>query len=317
MSVNLYKNQEKNVFKTWVLMACFLLLVMLIGWFFSVYYGTHQILYIFFVFSMIMNFASYWFSDKIVLSIAGAKKVKREEYFDLYNAVENLSIASGIQMPKVYVINDMSPNAFATGRNQKHSTIAVTTGLLQILEKKELEGVIAHEIAHIKNKDILLQSVVVVLVGLIVLISDAFIRMSFFGRGDKDNKVGLIIMIVGVILMIFAPIIASFIQLAISRKREFMADATGALITRYPEGLASALKKISDSPVVLQRANHATAHLYISSPFKEKKMFDKNGKVKKVSFFKKMFLTHPPVEERIGALVGTGNYHEYDKTGEI
>lgn len=313
MSSNLYKIQESNIWKTWALMAGFLILIVLIGWFFSIYYGTPEILYAFLAFSLIMNFVSYWFSHKIVLKISGAKEAKKEEYFDLYTIVENLSIATGLPMPKVYVINDPSPNAFATGRNPKNGVVAVTTGLLSILEKNELEGVIAHELAHIKNRDILLQSVVVVLVGLLVLASDAFLRMSFHG-GDRDNKAGIVIIIIGFVLMLVTPIIASFIQLAISRKREFLADSTGALMTRYPEGLAGALKKISDYPVSLKRANHATAHMYISDPFKE---LSKNKK-KKVSFFHKLFLTHPPVEERITALLGrTPDYSKDDQTGAI
>jgi heat shock protein HtpX len=297
MASNLYKVRERNVWKTWSLMASFLIFLVLIGWFLSLYYGNSIILYIFLAFSLIMNFTSYWFSDKIVLKIAGAKVAKKEEYYDLYTIVENLSIVSGLPMPKIYVINDPSPNAFATGRNAKHSAVAVTTGLLQILEKNELEGVIAHELAHIKNRDILLQSVVVVLVGLVTLLADFFLRSTFYGRGDRDNKAGSILLIIGIVLMILSPIIASFIQLAISRKREFMADSTGALMTRYPEGLANALRKISESPNKLKKANHATAHLYISDPFKEK------GK-KKISGFHKLFLTHPPVEERIQALLG-------------
>lgn len=279
-------------------MLGFLVFVIFIGWFLSLYYGTPYILYFAIIFSLLMNITSYWFSDKIVLKIAGAKEAKKEEYYNLYTIVENLSIASGLPMPKVYVINDSAPNAFATGRNQKYAVVAVTTGLLEILEKNELEGVIAHELAHIKNKDILLQSVVVVLVGLIAIVSDIFIRSTFHGRGDRDSKGGGILLIVGIVLMVLSPIIATIIQLAISRKREFLADSTGALITRYPEGLASALKKISTSDIPMKKANHATAHLYISDPF------DDVEEKKKTSFLHKLFMTHPPVEERIEALLG-------------
>lgn len=298
MQSNIYKTQESNIFKTWLLMLGFLVFVIFIGWFLSLYYGTPYILYFAIIFSLLMNITSYWFSDKIVLKIAGAKEAKKEEYYNLYTIVENLSIASGLPMPKVYVINDSAPNAFATGRNQKYAVVAVTTGLLEILEKNELEGVIAHELAHIKNKDILLQSVVVVLVGLIAIVSDIFIRSTFHGRGDRDSKGGGILLIVGIVLMVLSPIIATIIQLAISRKREFLADSTGALITRYPEGLASALKKISTSDIPMKKANHATAHLYISDPF------DDVEEKKKTSFLHKLFMTHPPVEERIEALLG-------------
>lgn len=308
MASNAYKIREQNVLKTWFLMTGFLVLVVLIGWFFSIYYNSPEVLYAFFVFSLLMNFFSFWFSDRVVLKISGAKLAKKEEYYDLYTITENLCISTGITMPKIYVIQDPSPNAFATGRNEKHSAIAVTTGLLNILERNELEGVVAHELAHIKNRDILLQSVVVVLVGLIALASDAFLRFGFHDRGDRDNKAGLIIFIVGIVLMILAPITAMFIQLAISRKREFMADATGALMTRYPEGLANALKKISNYPVALKKTNHATAHLYISDPFKKKNK----------SFFYKLFMTHPPVEERVKALLGVEiDYSKDDQTGQI
>jgi heat shock protein HtpX len=245
-----------------------------------------------------MNFTSYWFSDRIVLRISGAKPATREEYFDLYNVTENLSISTGLPMPKLYVINESAPNAFATGRNQKHSAVAVTTGLLAILDRSELEGVIAHELAHIKNRDILLQSVVVVLVGLVTLVTDFFLRSMMFSNRDNDSKAGPIILIIGILLMILSPIVATIIQLAISRKREFLADSTGALMTRYPDGLASALRKISASDIPMRKANHATAHMYISDPF------DDVEEKKKTSFLHKLFMTHPPVEERIEALLG-------------
>ena len=275
---NLYSTQSSNIWKTWGLMSLFFIIIIFLGWFLSLYYGSPAILIGAFAFSMIMNFVSYWFSDKIILSISGAKEAKKEEYYDLYTLVENLSISTGLPMPRVYVIPDPAPNAFATGRNEKHAVVAFTTGILQILNKAELEGVIAHELAHIKNKDILLQSVIVVLVGFITLLSDIFVRSTFFGGSrDNDNKAGAILMIIGIVLLILSPIIGMLIQLAISRKREFLADATGALMTRYPEGLASALDKISTNARPLQKANHATAHLFISDPYKER---DEKGKEK-------------------------------------
>lgn len=298
---SLYSTQSSNIWKTWALMSLFFIIILFLGWFLSLYYNSPAILIGAFVFSMIMNFVSYWFSDKIILSISGAKEARKEEYYDLYTLVENLSISTGLPMPRVYVIPDPSPNAFATGRNEKHAVVAFTTGILQILDKAELEGVIAHELAHIKNKDILLQSVIVVLVGFITLLSDIFIRSTFFGGGDnRDNKVGAILMVVGIVFLILSPIIGMLIQLAISRKREFLADATGALMTRYPEGLASALQKISAHAQPLQKANHATAHLFISDPYKER---DEKGK-EKTSFLHSLFLTHPPVEQRVQALLG-------------
>lgn len=245
-----------------------------------------------------MNFFSYWFSDKIVLKLAGAKEAKREEYFNFYTSVENLSITAGLPMPKVYVVQDSALNAFATGRNKEHAVVAVTTGLLAMLDKTELEGVIAHELSHVGNRDMLLSTVVVVLVGFITILADFFTRSLFFGglgkERDNDNKAGGVLMIIGIVLSILAPFFAVLIQLAISRKREFLADASGALLTRYPEGLANALRKISQYSQPMVHQSSAIAHLYIADP--------KGYKIgKKISGF---FATHPPVEERVKALVG-------------
>jgi heat shock protein HtpX len=244
-----------------------------------------------------MSILSYWFSDKIVLGLSGAHEIKKEENPELYNIVENLSITAGLPMPRVYVMEDPALNAFATGRDPKHAVVAATRGLLQRLNKTELEGVIAHELSHIGNRDILLSTVVVVLVGFVALLSDFFLRFSFFGgHRSRDNEgkggqLGAVLAIAGIILAILSPLIATLIQLAISRKREFLADADGALLTRYPEGLASALEKISADPRPLAAANKATAHLFISNPFKGKKISS-------------LFLTHPPAEERIQILRG-------------
>lgn len=294
----LYTEQSKNVTKTWFLMTIFFIVVIALGWFFSYYYNNPSILYFFVIFSIVMNITSYWFSDKIVLKLAGAKIAKREEYFDLYTSVENLAITAGLPMPKVYVVEDSAPNAFATGRDKKHAVVAVTTGLLQILEKNELEGVIAHELSHIGNRDMLLSTVVVVLVGFVTIISDVFMRSFIFGGNrDNDSKSGNILMIVGIVFSILAPIFAVLIQLAISRKREFLADASGALLTRYPNGLASALAKISQYSKPMQKQSSAIAHLYISDP--------KGSKLgKKISG---LFATHPHTEDRIKALMGN-NY---------
>ncbi len=293
--MNLYTEQSKNVTKTWLLMTVFFAVVIGLGWFFSIYYGDPVILYGFVLFSILMNFFSYWFSDKIVLTLAGAKEAKREEYFNLYTSVENLSITAGLPMPKVYVVEDSALNAFATGRDKDHAVVAVTTGLLAMLEKNELEGVIAHELSHIGNRDMLLSTVVVVLVGFVSILSDIFIRSTFWGGSrDNDNKANGIFMLVGVILSILAPIFAMLIQLAISRKREFLADASGALLTRYPEGLASALRKISQHSQPMKRQSSAIAHLYLADP--------KGSSLgKKVS---SLFATHPPTEDRIKALIG-------------
>jgi heat shock protein HtpX len=290
----LYTHQSQNITKTWILMTVFFAIVIALGWFFAQYYGNPHILYFFVFFSIIMNIVSYWYSHKIVLTLAGAKEAKREEYFDLYTSVENLAITAGLPMPKVYVVIDQAPNAFATGRDKEHAVVAVTTGLLSILEKNELEGVIAHELSHIGNRDMLLSTVVVVLVGFVTILADVFMRSLWFGRGgrDSDSKGGNILMIVGIVFAILSPIFALLIQLAISRKREFLADASGALLTRYPDGLANALRKISQYSQPMQKQSNAIAHLYIADP-------KGTGIGKKVAG---LFATHPPVEERIKAL---------------
>lgn len=291
----LYTEQSKNVMKTWLLMTVFFVVVIVFGWFFSFYYNNSNILYFFVIFSILMNFFSYWFSDKIVIKLSGAIPATRAEHFILYTTVENLAITAGLPTPKIYIIKDNAPNAFATGRDKEHAVVAVTTGLLDILDKTELEGVIAHELAHVGNRDMLLSTVVVVLVGFISILADFFTRsMIFGGNRDNDNKAGGALMIIGVVISILAPLFALLIQLAISRKREFLADASGAMLTRYPEGLANALRKISQYSKPLSHQSKAIAHLYISDP-------------KGASFGKKIggfFATHPPVEERIKALIG-------------
>ncbi len=288
----LYTQQSKNVTKTWILMSSFLIIVIGLGFIFARIYGNPNILYVFVAFSIIMNIIGYWRSDKIALSIAGAKPATREQYFDLYTVVENLSITAGLPMPKIYVIPDPAPNAFATGRDKNHAVVAVTTGLLAIMNKTELEGVIAHELSHIGNRDMLVSTVAVVLVGFIAIASDMLMRMTFYGsRRDNDEKGGGVLILVGIVLSILAPILASLIQLAISRKREYLADASGALLTRYPEGLASALEKIGQYNKPMIRKSTAIAHLYIANPFGSKK-------------FSNLFSTHPPVEERIKILRG-------------
>lgn len=299
--MTLYTNSDSNTRKTWLLMTMFFIIVMVIGWVFSEAMETPVILYIAVGFSVISSFISYWWSDKIVLAMSSAHEIDHDSNRELYHLVENLCITAGLPVPKIYVINDTAPNAFATGRDSKHAVIAVTTGLLQKLEKAELEGVLAHELSHIGNRDILLSTVVTVLVGVVVLMADWFWRWSFFGgrrrkSSSGDGRLGLIILIVAIALMILAPIFVQLMQMAISRKREFKADADGALLTRYPEGLARALEKISADSEPLEVANRATAHMYIASPFKSQ-----DGKV---SFFKKLFMTHPPVEERVAALRG-------------
>ena len=275
-----------------MLVAAFFSLIVLLGWFFSYFYGNVKILYVALAFAVFMNIFSYWFSDKIVLRLHRATPVTRERYFDLWNTTENLSITAGLPMPRLYVVEDQAPNAFATGRNKEHAIVCVTTGLLQILDKNEIEGVIAHELSHIGNRDMLLSTMMVMMAGFVALLSDLFLRSQFWNSSrSRNNNGGVFLLFIGLALAILTPIAATLIRLAISRKREFLADATGALLTRYPEGLASALKKISFVPTPMRSANNATAHLFIANPFGSK-----------VSGFHKLFMTHPPVEDRIKAL---------------
>ena len=290
-----YTHQSANLRKTWLLMGTFLVLVVGIGYAMSWYLGDSSILYIAVIFALVMNVGSYWFSDKLVLSMTGARPVTRAESPDLWNVVENLSITAGLPMPKVYIVDDPSPNAFATGRNPEHAVVAVTSGLLQILDRSELEGVVAHELSHIGNRDMLVMTVAVVLAGFVAILADFFTRTLMWGGGDRNRHPAFLIF--GLIGIILAPIAAQLIQMAISRKREYLADASGALLTRYPEGLASALEKISGVGKPMQRANHATAHLFIADPFggTEKSLMQKVGG---------LFQTHPPAAERIRILRG-------------
>lgn len=297
-----YTQISANRTKTWLIMFLFALFITFIAFIFTNALGLRGPSALSFsgfalIIAGIMNFFSYYYSDKIVMAISSAKQIQKKDNPTLFRTVENLCIASGLPMPKIYVIGDSAPNAFATGRDPKHAAIAFTTGILEKLNKLELEGVTAHELSHVGNFDTRLMGIVAILVGSVALFSDFFLRMMWFGGDrsddDRDSSNG-IFMIVALILAILSPIIATLIQLAISRKRELLADASGALLTRNPEELASALIKISKDPEPLEVANKATAHLYIVNPFKE------NHKV--VSMFANLFNTHPPIEERIKAL---------------
>ena len=292
--MTIYTQADKNTRLTWIYITGFLIFVIGVGYVFAQAMNNSVILVVAVIFSTLMSFASYWWSDKIVLAMSGAKEVTHENAKEIYHIVENLCITAGLPVPKIYVINDPSPNAFATGRDPEHAVIAVTTGLAEKLEKKELEGVIAHELSHIGNRDILLSTIIVVLVGFVALMADWFRRWAWFGGGDGDRdrgQLGLILFIAGIILSILAPLAAMLVQLAISRKREFLADADGALLTRYPEGLAGALEKISADPTPMRHANRATAHLFIANPFKGKKISN-------------LFQTHPPIAERVKRMRG-------------
>jgi len=279
-------------------MGFFFIFIIALGWLFSYVYNSEEILIFAILLSIFSSFFSYWFSDKIVLGLSRAKEIKKSEAPELYRLVENLCITAGLPLPKIYIIDEAAPNAFATGRDKNHAVIAVTRGLLEKLERVELEGVLAHELSHIGNHDMLLQTIVVILAGVVVYLSDIFLRISWRGgfrrRDDRGGGyTGLILMLFTLIALILAPIAATLIRLAISRKREFLADASGAMLTRYPEGLARALEKISNDQTPLRVASNATAHLYIVNPLKSKQV---------VGWFTKLFSTHPPIEERIKVL---------------
>lgn len=292
----LYTHKTENISKTWALMFVFCVIVIAVGWAISFYFNNVGILYIAVILAVLMNIFSYWFSDTLVIKMAGAQPADGPQYVELNRIVENLCITAGLPKPKVYVVNDPQPNAFATGRSAEHASVAVTSGLLQMMDKDELEGVLAHELSHIGNRDMIVSTVAVVLVGFVTIIANFFWRTTFFGSGrDKEERQNPILMFIAIALVILAPIIATLLQLAISRRREFLADASGALLTRYPEGLASALRKIGAYQYPMRTANNATAHLYISNPF---------GASAAKSFLTRLFSTHPPIADRIKALLG-------------
>ncbi|MBU1091545.1 M48 family metallopeptidase [Patescibacteria group bacterium] len=293
--MNLYTHKESNIRRTWFLFFVFFVVIIGIGWVFSQIYGNPVILVFFVLFSVGMSFVSYWYSDKIVLKISKAKKVEKKDFPELYNILENLSITAGLPMPRLFLMDEKAPNAFATGRNPEHAVVAVTQGLVDCLDRSELEGVLAHELSHIGNRDMLLSTVVVVLVGFIALLSDFFLRSFFWGGIGRDRdrgQAGGYLMMIGIALAVLAPFATMLIQLAISRKREYLADASGALLTRYPEGLANALEKISRDTAPLRVANKATNHLWLASPRKSVFKNKAGG----------LFMTHPPAEERVKRL---------------
>ncbi|MBC7348804.1 MAG: zinc metalloprotease HtpX [Candidatus Aminicenantes bacterium] len=295
----MYEQITSNKVKSALLVLFFVAFIFLLVWLFEKITGWGKGGFILaLLVSLAMAVSGYYYSDKIVLAISRARPVTREEFPYLYHTVEGLAIAAGIPTPRCYVIEDTAPNAFATGRNPKNAVICVTTGLLQKMNRLELEGVVAHEMSHIKNYDVLLQTVAVVMVGIVALLSDWLLRSFWWGGGRRRSRqgkdggqAGVILLVVALVLAILSPLIAQLLQLAISRRREFLADASGAMLTRYPAGLASALRKIAADPEPLEAANKATAHLYIVNPLK-----NVGGRVNK------LFSTHPPIEERIAAL---------------
>ncbi|MGA2911385.1 MAG: M48 family metalloprotease [Candidatus Levyibacteriota bacterium] len=297
--MNIYSAISANKNKTWLIMVLFVLVITTVVYVFSnaLGYGLGFV-GIALVLAGIMSIGSYYYSDKIVLATSGAKPIKKSDNPELFRTVENLCIGDGLPIPKIYIIDDPSPNAFATGRDPQHAIVCVTSGILPLLDKSELEGVIAHELSHIRNFDIRLMGIVAVLVGFIAILANLFMTQLWWGgiggdREDRNNNLQIIFLIIGIVLAILSPVVATLIQLAVSRKRELLADASGVLLTRYPEALASALEKISKDPHSLKSASNATAHLFIVNPFK-----GKNTK----QMFTSLFDTHPPIAERIKIL---------------
>ncbi|MFA6533377.1 MAG: M48 family metallopeptidase [Patescibacteria group bacterium] len=294
--MTVYNQISENKTKTFVIVFFFILIFssffFLLGKYFDSPWGYF---FLGFFISLASSIGSYFYGDKLVLLTTGAQKADKKTFFNFYTVTQNLSIAAGLPMPDLYVINDLSPNAFATGRDPKHSVVCATTGLLEMMDRTELEGVIAHELSHVKNFDILLASIVAVLVGTLALISDWVMRSMWWGRGSDDdsrNNRNPIFFVLLIISLILTPIIATIIQLAVSRKREYLADASAVLLTRYPEGLARALEKLKNNLDPLHKVTSSTAHLFIDNPFKKKNS----------SWFTGLFSTHPPIEERIRIL---------------
>lgn len=298
--LNIYTQIDSNKIKTFFFIFGFVLLIVLLGWVIGLALDEPYLFpAIAFVIALVSAVSSYYFSDKMVLAISSAREIKKSDNPELYNIVDNLCIGAGLPMPRLYEVDDTAPNAFATGRDPKHAVVAVTKGLLQKLDKPELEGVIAHELSHIGNYDIRLMTIVAILAGSAVLMSDLFLRWTWWGGRKRETKGGgqiqLIIFLIAIALALLSPLIAQLIKLAISRKREFLADANGAMITRYPEGLARALEKLTADSEPLEVANKATAHMYIINPLKEHEGTSRG-------WFAKAFMTHPPIEERVAAL---------------
>lgn len=289
----MYSQIASNKRKTIFIMSLFVLVIGAIGYAYGLYVGDFNSLYVIFGFAIIYALISYFVSSRVALAVNGAHEIQKKDNPRLYRVVENLSIATGLPMPKVYLINDPAPNAFATGRDPKHSHVAATTGLLELLEDNELEGVMAHEMGHIQNYDIRVMMIVFACVSIVGIMSDFLLRIMWFGGSDDDDGGSPIALILALVLAIVAPVVAMLVQLAVSRRREFLADATGALTTRYPEGLAAALKKIEQHGSVLKRQNSSTAHFFFANPLKNRS-------------FAKLFSTHPPTSERIAKLEHMG-----------
>ena len=288
----MYTEIAANKRKTWLIMLLFLAIIAGLGWVFSSIYGQPSFFYLALVVASVYALVQYFAAARLALAMSGAQEIQKSDNPRLYRVVENLAITTGLPVPKIYIMDDPAPNAFATGRDPNHSVVAVTSGLLDMMNDAELQGVIAHEMGHVQNYDIRVMMVVFGLVSAIGLIADILLRMMWFNRGGRkgDSANNPILIILGIAAAILAPIVAVLVQLAISRRREYLADSTGALTTRYPEALASALEKIQASGSSMKRQNTATAHLFFANPLKRSGMFAN------------LFNTHPPIEDRIARL---------------
>lgn len=289
----MYSQIASNKIKTFLIMSLFVVIIGTLGYAYSLYSGDSSSVIIIFSIAVIYAVVSYFISSKVALTVNGAKPITKQDNPRLYRIVENLSITTGMPMPKVYIINDSAPNAFATGRDPKHAHVAATTGLLDIMSDSELEGVMAHEMGHVQNYDIRVMMVVFACVSVVGLMTDFIMRMMWFGGSDDDDGGSPIALVLTIVLALIAPTVALLVQLAVSRKREFLADATGALTTRYPEGLASALRKLEKHSTSLKRQNSSTAHLFFANPLKKRSL-------------SKLFSTHPPIAERVARLQDMG-----------
>ena len=292
----MYNQIAANKRRSWLLLGSFLVVVSALGYVISLAMGDRNLFWVIMVGATIYAAVTYFASAQIALAMSGAREVAKADAPELYRVVENLAITSGLPTPKVYIIDDPAPNAFATGRDPQHAVVAVTTGLLRIMEKAELEGVIAHELSHVGNYGIRFMAFVVALVSVVAVISDLFLRLTFWGglggRGRDRDSNGEVFIVLGIVGAILAPLVAALLQMAISRRREYLADSSGALLTRYPEGLARALEKIDAAPKGLQRINSATSPLYIANPLK-----GRGG-----AWMEKLFSTHPPIADRVAKL---------------
>ncbi|MFC4225016.1 M48 family metallopeptidase [Lysinibacter cavernae] len=289
----MYSAIRKNKINTALIIVLFILIIGGLGWLASYVYGNPTIVYFTVGFALLYALIQYFTASKQAIAMSGARKIEKADNPRLYRIVENLSITTGTPMPEVYIVNDPAPNAFATGRDPEHAVVAATTGLLDIMTDSELEGVMAHELGHVRNYDIRLNMIVYGLVVAIGMLADMFMRMAFFGRRDSNNGGGAVLLIFGLVAMIVAPLIASVVQLAVSRQREYLADATGALTTRHPEALASALHKLGEYSQPMQKQSTSMAHMWIANPLK-------------AGGLDRLFATHPPIADRIRRLLDMG-----------